>query len=194
MTLGVGTACWIAPEVIRSAKGSEKSDVYSFGIILWEIATRQEVYKDLSYTQIIAGVRTIKTKKTLLRFHLNQTLFEVFIFIISFWKVANDSLRPDRNLPEVAFWSELMQSCWEDKPEKRPVFAEVLRQLMIIGGEEFSYINHQLPLGRTILEVVEEKSFEEKSEEKSEERKVEDSMSEGSVLLRAASSPNYGAV
>ena len=56
MTHGVGTACWIAPEVIRSARGSKASDVYSFGIVLWEIATRRDVYPDLSATQIIAKV------------------------------------------------------------------------------------------------------------------------------------------
>jgi len=56
MTHGVGTACWLAPEVIRHAKGSKASDVYSFGIVLWEIATRREVYPELGATQIIAKV------------------------------------------------------------------------------------------------------------------------------------------
>mmetsp|Transcript_26850 Transcript_26850/g.84145 ORF Transcript_26850/g.84145 Transcript_26850/m.84145 type:complete len:941 (-) Transcript_26850:90-2912(-) len=56
MTHGVGTACWLAPEVIRYARGSKASDVYSFGIVLWEIATRNEVYPELSATQIIAKV------------------------------------------------------------------------------------------------------------------------------------------
>lgn len=56
MTHGVGTACWLAPEVIKHARHSQYSDVYSFGIILWEIATREEVYGDLEGTQIIAKV------------------------------------------------------------------------------------------------------------------------------------------
>lgn len=56
MTHGVGTACWLAPEVIKHARSSRKSDVYGFGIILWEMATREEVYNGLESMQIIARV------------------------------------------------------------------------------------------------------------------------------------------
>ena len=52
-----GTVCWLAPEVMKHSNAySEKSDVYSFGIILWELATREEVYQGLEATQIIARV------------------------------------------------------------------------------------------------------------------------------------------
>jgi len=56
MTHGVGTACWLAPEVIKNARSSSYSDVYGYGIILWEMSTREEVYKGLESTQIIAKV------------------------------------------------------------------------------------------------------------------------------------------
>uniref|UniRef100_A0A6V1PE54 Protein kinase domain-containing protein n=2 Tax=Heterosigma akashiwo TaxID=2829 RepID=A0A6V1PE54_HETAK len=56
MTHGVGTACWIAPEVIRYARYTQESDVYAFGILLWELATREEVYAGFSAAQIIARV------------------------------------------------------------------------------------------------------------------------------------------
>jgi len=56
MTHGVGTTCWLAPELIKDAKGSERIDVYAFGIVLWELATREEVYAKLSATQIIHRV------------------------------------------------------------------------------------------------------------------------------------------
>jgi len=56
MTHGIGTVCWLAPEVIRHGKGSERIDVYSFGIVLWELATRDEVYAGLSAAQVIARV------------------------------------------------------------------------------------------------------------------------------------------
>jgi hypothetical protein len=56
MTHGVGTACWLAPEVIKHARSSKYSDVYGYGIVLWELATRDEVYKGLETTQIIAKV------------------------------------------------------------------------------------------------------------------------------------------
>jgi serine/threonine protein kinase len=56
MTHGVGTACWLAPEVIKHARSSKYSDVYGYGIILWEMGTRKEVYEGLESTQIIAMV------------------------------------------------------------------------------------------------------------------------------------------
>ncbi len=56
MTYGVGTACWLAPEVILSAHSSKASDVYAFGVLLWEVYTRSEVYEGLSAAQIIAKV------------------------------------------------------------------------------------------------------------------------------------------
>jgi serine/threonine protein kinase len=56
MTRGVGTACWLAPEVIKHARSSKFSDVYGYGIVLWELATREEVYVGLETTQIIAKV------------------------------------------------------------------------------------------------------------------------------------------
>ncbi len=56
MTHGVGTVCWLAPEVIRDAKGGKLSDVYAFGILLWEIATRMEVHSGLTAAQIISRV------------------------------------------------------------------------------------------------------------------------------------------
>jgi serine/threonine protein kinase len=56
MTQGVGTACWLSPEVINNAHFSKYSDIYAFGIILWEVYTRQEIYEGLSAAQIIAKV------------------------------------------------------------------------------------------------------------------------------------------
>lgn len=55
-TSGVGTPCWLAPEVILYAKYSKASDVFAFGVVLWEVYTRQEVYPRMSGPQIIARV------------------------------------------------------------------------------------------------------------------------------------------
>eukprot|EP01125_Pyxidicula_operculata_P000434 TRINITY_DN10466_c0_g1_i1.p1 TRINITY_DN10466_c0_g1~~TRINITY_DN10466_c0_g1_i1.p1 ORF type:complete len:697 (+),score=155.01 TRINITY_DN10466_c0_g1_i1:34-2124(+) len=47
MTMGVGTASWIAPEVFLKKSYSEKADVYSFGIIMWELLTRRIPFEDV---------------------------------------------------------------------------------------------------------------------------------------------------
>lgn len=56
MTHGIGTTCWLAPELIKDNAGTETIDVYAFGIVLWELATRLEVYSNLSAAQIISRV------------------------------------------------------------------------------------------------------------------------------------------
>ena len=96
MTHGVGTACWMAPEVLKHARSSKFSDVYGFGIVLWELATRREVYEGLESTQIIA-------------------------------MVANDHLRPE--IPPGCPWNELMVKCWNEVPNERPQFEEIVKEL-----------------------------------------------------------------
>ena len=41
----IGSAAWMAPELIRSEPCSEKVDIWSFGVCLWELLTREEPYK-----------------------------------------------------------------------------------------------------------------------------------------------------
>jgi serine/threonine protein kinase len=103
MTHGVGTACWLAPEVIKHARSSKYSDVYGYGIVLWEFATREEVYQGLETTQIIA-------------------------------KVANESLRPP--VPQDCPWKDLMVKCWEEKPQDRLEFNEIVVELNRIAKNE----------------------------------------------------------
>lgn len=56
VTRAVEKVSWLAPEVIKYTRHSKKSDVYSFGIILWELATREEVYRGMGTTSIVAMV------------------------------------------------------------------------------------------------------------------------------------------
>ncbi|KAL6062440.1 putative serine/threonine-protein kinase drkA, variant 2 [Balamuthia mandrillaris] len=51
-----GTMPWTAPEIFSNAGYTTKADVYSYGIVLWELFTREEPYKDMHKPQIIIGV------------------------------------------------------------------------------------------------------------------------------------------
>jgi hypothetical protein len=99
MTHGVGTACWLAPEVIKHARSSKFSDVYGYGIILWELATREEVYQGLETTQIIAKVA-------------NENLRP-----------------PVEAVPDDCPWKELMKECWAENPLERVNFTSIVSRL-----------------------------------------------------------------
>ncbi|CAM8911435.1 unnamed protein product [Rhodiola kirilowii] len=53
-----GTLPWMAPELLsgKSNMVSENVDVYSFGIVLWELLTGDEPYKDMHCASIIGGI------------------------------------------------------------------------------------------------------------------------------------------
>ena len=42
---------WSAPEIIKEERFHLKSDVWSFGMLVWEVVTGEEPYKDLSISQ-----------------------------------------------------------------------------------------------------------------------------------------------
>lgn len=103
----VGTPMYSAPEVLRSSVYTEKSDVYSFGIIMWELMTREEPYVGINLFEIIN-------------------------------KVVTEKLRPRLPAPSDEFPScllDIIQRCWDDEPEVRPCFREIL-EYMEIKAEE----------------------------------------------------------
>ncbi|RZB86630.1 Serine/threonine-protein kinase CTR1 [Glycine soja] len=51
-----GTPEWMAPEVIRGELSNEKCDVFSFGVILWELVTLQQPWRQLNPSQVVAAV------------------------------------------------------------------------------------------------------------------------------------------
>ena len=91
-----GTPLWMAPEVLSGKEFTEASDLYSFGVILWEIYTRSEPYKEFKDYSVFKD-------------HIcNQNYRE---------KIPNDC--PPR-------LADLMSKCWHADPSKRPDFAQVL--------------------------------------------------------------------
>jgi serine/threonine protein kinase len=53
----VGPVKWMAPESIKHKEYSKKSDTWTFGVVVWEIVTRQEPYKDEDLMEVGVKIR-----------------------------------------------------------------------------------------------------------------------------------------
>jgi len=104
-----GTAVYMAPEVYQGDDYDEKCDVYSFGIILWEIYTREEPYKDS------------RQKLSL------ETFCEA---------VSHENLRPEIPNDCPTNIKTLILDCWEEDPDARPSFSTIVDRLNNIITEE----------------------------------------------------------
>ncbi|ETW07313.1 TKL protein kinase, variant [Aphanomyces invadans] len=105
MTSNVGTARWIAPEVLINEDYSEKADIYSFGVLLSELDTHAIPYSD-------------------------STLEERQIMQM----VAVNRLRPtfSPNCPEQI--QHLARHCMQADPSNRPDATRLVKTIMTILG------------------------------------------------------------
>lgn len=110
MTRGVGTILWMAPELfVGGTKYGPEVDVYSYGVILWELATRE-----VPWDQI--------TEPVYIRFYAELST------------ALENGERPA--IPAAVAESQpdfvaLMQRCWATAPESRPVFSDVVQALTV---------------------------------------------------------------
>lgn len=77
----------------------EKCDVYSFGMVLWEMLTQERVFADIP--------------------NLQKLMFAV----------VEEGRRPTLPQNTPTSLRNLITSCWDASPEKRPSFKEILEQL-----------------------------------------------------------------
>lgn len=101
MTGLIGTAHWMAPEVLMSTPTyDDKVDVYSFGIIFWELLTGKVPYGEM-------------------------TTANIAIFVVE------QGLRPEipENTPPKI--RDLLTRCWNANPSRRPSMIDVLQELML---------------------------------------------------------------
>lgn len=95
----IGTAHWMAPEVLMSCPSYDsKVDVYSYGILLWELLTGDMPYKDMNPAQVIGSV-------------------------------IHDQLRPPIPGDAPPKLAALIRKCWDADPAQRPSMTRVVTQL-----------------------------------------------------------------
>ena len=102
-TTAVGTARYMAPEVLLSAEYSFPCDVYSFGMLLWELTHDRVVFRDFR------GRRLQK-------------------FVTS--KVVMNGVRPQLELdPSLEAIGPLITACWGGVPADRPTMEKLADEL-----------------------------------------------------------------
>jgi serine/threonine protein kinase len=94
-----GTPLWMAPEVMQFKPFDRKCDVYSFGIVLWEIVTREEPFKEFNNYNVF--------RDAVCRQHVRPPI-------------------PPNTLPAL---DQLMRTMWHHDPAARPEFLQVLEVL-----------------------------------------------------------------
>ena len=109
MTKAAGTLLWMAPEVFRGDENYGPAvDVYSFGIVMWELVTREEPWKE-----IISG-----RSPTVLFQALNHAL-----------QTGRRPTIPDGTITTAPGYVALMRRCWAGDPVDRPPFQDVASEL-----------------------------------------------------------------
>lgn len=106
-----GTILWSAPELLTSegSSCSEKSDVYSFGVVLFEFLYREMPYDSVDSKSIVYMVSQGKRPD-----------------MYASEKGQGNILNLDEGLVPLL---KLMKRCWNEDPNKRPNFHEILEKL-----------------------------------------------------------------
>ncbi|KAL4506029.1 hypothetical protein ABPG72_013790 [Tetrahymena utriculariae] len=108
MTQVLGTFHWMAPEVFDNKQYTIKADVYSYAIVLWEFISRKTPYQKMSTVDIMKNVCEGKRPG------------------------VGPEFIPKDCPPSLI---DLMKECWEQDPNKRPDFREVLERLEYIEND-----------------------------------------------------------
>jgi serine/threonine protein kinase len=100
LTLQVGTAAWMAPELMkkRDSTYTEQVDVYSFGIVAWELIAKDQPFKNLGFNHLIA-------------------------------EAVLSGERPIIPETCPKWFATLITRCWAQDPNQRPSFSELTEEL-----------------------------------------------------------------
>uniref|UniRef100_A0A914I6X7 Protein kinase domain-containing protein n=1 Tax=Globodera rostochiensis TaxID=31243 RepID=A0A914I6X7_GLORO len=90
-------------EIFRNCKFSEKTDVWAFGVLIWECFSRgAQPYGEMDFREVLPLLKGHKEKR---------------------WRLPRPCACP------VQIYDNLMQKCWDGRPDGRPSFADV-RELL----------------------------------------------------------------
>mmetsp|Transcript_18775 Transcript_18775/g.28131 ORF Transcript_18775/g.28131 Transcript_18775/m.28131 type:complete len:775 (+) Transcript_18775:109-2433(+) len=139
LTTAIGTVEYLAPELLTELQFKESKfggvavasntvpygyevDVYAFAIVLWEIATRRQPY---------SGVRTAKD--------VQQIVLAGLRLRLPLEKKISDR------------YSQLINNCWQENPDRRPCFSEIAEKLRNIMYHDVSVDDDDVSRGGTAV-------------------------------------------
>ncbi len=109
-----GTLPWVAPEILRTPEAvTEAADVYSFGVVLWELWTGREPWENMNFHALMLQLANPEIK---LRPPIPGT---------EEWDGPEGSAPPEL----APGWRDLMERCWEEDPNNRPPFTQIVKEL-----------------------------------------------------------------
>lgn len=120
----VGTLVYMAPEVLSGAPHSAAADVYAFGITLNEIAAASVPFVDRQLP--------VPELHTVLETRFNEVKLRRAI--------VKDGLRPSlaKHCPDE--FTDIIQRCWDPKPENRPSMDQVVAWLQASAAKGTDYV------------------------------------------------------
>ncbi len=100
------------------------------GIVLWEVLTREDPYSGMPPFQVVLavgtkGLRPGKAFYNLLRFHIPDRGLSPSSFYLS--HTLSFFADVPSKCPTV--WSQLMTNCWDEEPDHRPSFDQIMERL-----------------------------------------------------------------
>ncbi|KDO35383.1 TKL protein kinase [Saprolegnia parasitica CBS 223.65] len=104
MTAEIGTAAWIAPEVLKGIRYSEKADIYSFGVLLSELDTAEVPYSHV-YLEPGSTITLARTRIAMM--------------------VVNGEIAPRFTLQCPSGIYEIARQCLSYNPDDRPDATEL---------------------------------------------------------------------
>ena len=115
----IGTAAYMAPEVIATERYNTKADVYSFGILMYEILSGKRAYQNL-----------LTGKKKISIFIFKQKILE--------------GLRPEIEKGSMKKSHKIMiEKCLSKDPKDRPTFSELYKKLSLSSEDDFLNFDYQ---------------------------------------------------
>lgn len=109
---------WMAPESIADGVYTYDTDIWSYGIVLWEIVTLAEQPYPGLQSLLLVNVHTVTRYSVgLSNEHVRQHIL--------------DQGKPDRPKACPNLLWEIMKTCWEWHPMKRPTCFQIIERLQV---------------------------------------------------------------